>query len=179
VSSPTFADAPPRPAAFAHHGERTWLVPPIHVTGSGCIEIGDDVVIMEHLTIEVAPGARLRIGDGVRLGRFVTITCADTIDIGPGVSSSDYVGITDGWGRVEPLPGEVPPPGGPVRIDDGAYLGAGSVVGPGVHVGAGAFVGEGAVVLDDVPAHSVVYGNVGRVVRRHHPSTGWEGPRFG
>jgi maltose O-acetyltransferase len=46
----------------------------------------------------------------------------------------------------------------PVRIDDGAWLGAGAVVLPGVTVGRDAIVGAGAVVTRDVPPGKTVLG---------------------
>ena len=163
---------PPR-SAFAAHGKGSRLVPPLHVEGAARVEVGADVVIMEHLELDVAPGAHVRVGDGVRLGRFVSITCSASIDIGASVSSSDYVAITDSWG---PLGAEAnrgdgdaipvrPPSPAPVVIEQGAHLGALCIIGPGVRVGRCAFVGEGAVVLDDVPAHAVVFGNPAVVVR--------------
>ena len=54
---------------------------------------------------------------------------------------------------------------GEVRIECGAWIGAGAIVLPGVTVGRGAVVGAGCVVTRDVPAHGVVAGNPGRFVR--------------
>jgi acetyltransferase-like isoleucine patch superfamily enzyme len=169
-------------SSFAAHGKGSRLVPPVHIEGAERVEVGTGVEILEHLELEVAPGARVRIGDGVRLGRFVSITCAVSIDIGASVSSSDYAAITDTWGplgttgnaRDGAATHVGPPPPAAVVIEDGAYLGALCIIGPGVRVGAGAFVGEGAVVLDDVPAHSVVYGNPAVVVRDR--TAGGQGP---
>jgi len=169
----------PRREAFARHGDGTFVVAPVRLHGEEGIELGDGVIILEEsgITVDAAAGARLRIGDGTRLGVGVEIVCTIGITIGARVSSSDYASITDSWA----LPGHTAgaPPGAPVVIGDGVYLGWGSVVCPGVHVGDGAFVGEGAVVVDDVDPHTVVYGNPARVVRRFDPSTRrWEGPRF-
>ncbi len=153
---------PPPPSAFGRWGERSYLVPPARVSGAEGIEVGDDVVVLEDagLDVDAAAGARLTIGDRTRLAVGVEIRCTTSVRIGRAVSSSDHAAIVDSWG-------DGGPPGGPVVIEDGAYLGYGSVVGPGVRVGAGAFVGEGAVVLSDVPAHAVVYGNPAVVVERY------------
>ncbi len=154
----------PSPAAFARHGSGSWVVPPVVVDGVERIEVGDGVVVMEHATLLAGPHGRIVLGDGVRLAPFASLHAAVGIELGRGVSTSDHVAIVDSWGPLED--GGLPSPlTAPVRIGDGAYLGAGSVVGPGVTVGAGAFVGEGAVVLADVPAHAVVYGNPAAVVR--------------
>lgn len=54
----------------------------------------------------------------------------------------------------------------PVTIEDGAWIGAGSVILPGVTIGRGAIVGAGSVVMKDVGPDTVVLGNPARVVRR-------------
>lgn len=46
----------------------------------------------------------------------------------------------------------------PVRIEDGAWLGAGAIVLPGVTIGRNAIVGAGAVVTKDVPPGKTVFG---------------------
>lgn len=124
----------------------------------------------------------LVIGEGVRLARFCTVICEVGVTIGDGVASSDGATIVDTWrplpGVAEPANPLVPDPA-PVVIGAGAYLGMNCIVGPGVRVGEGAFVGEGAVVLDDVPPHTVVYGNPAVVTRRYDPiSQTWEGPQW-
>ncbi len=60
----------------------------------------------------------------------------------------------------------------PVRIGDGSFLGVNSAILPGVTVGAGGYVAANAVVIEDVPAHSLVVGNPARVVRR------WDGSEW-
>jgi acetyltransferase-like isoleucine patch superfamily enzyme len=140
------------------------------VEGAAAIEVGDGVIILELSSLLVADdrGARLVLGDGTRLARAVHVVCSTSVEIGPGVSSSDHATVTDSWALLAPRQGPVPPPPpAPVIIESGAYLGFGCIVGPGVRVGEGAFVGEGAVVLDDVEPHSVVYGNPAAPVRRY------------
>ena len=115
---------------------------------------------MEHAHL-VADGAdgrapRLVLGDRTRIGRFAVVTARDDLVIDDAVSTSDHVVIGD----------ETPDgPTGVTTIESGAYLGCACVITSGVRIGAGAYVGEGAVVVDDVPAHAVVYGNPAVVVR--------------
>ncbi len=45
-----------------------------------------------------------------------------------------------------------------MRIEDGAWLGAGAIVLPGVTIGRDAIVGAGAVVTRDVPPGETVVG---------------------
>ena len=166
----------PPPSAFARHGRGSWVVPPVVVGAPERVEVGHGVVVMEHATLEAGPTGRIVLGDGVRLAPFASIHASVLVEVGPQVSTSDHVAIVDSWGPLEG--GELPAPlTGPVRIGAGAYLGCGAVVGPGVTIGEGAFVGEGAVVVDDVPAHAVAYGNPAVVVRSWDPATGaWDRP---
>lgn len=46
----------------------------------------------------------------------------------------------------------------PVRVGDGAWIGAGAYLAPGVRIGEHAIVGAGAEVREDVPARTLAYG---------------------
>ncbi len=52
-----------------------------------------------------------------------------------------------------------------IVIEDGAFIGAGSILLPGVRIGRGAYVAAGSVVAADIPAGTLVAGNPARVVR--------------
>jgi UDP-perosamine 4-acetyltransferase len=54
---------------------------------------------------------------------------------------------------------------GGVEIGEMSFIGAGSVLMQGVKVGRKAIVGAGCVVIRDVPDHSVVAGNPGRLIK--------------
>lgn len=133
------------------------------------MHIGDQVIVLEHGILEANRDGRIVLGDRVRLARGVNIRSRHAVELGEGVSSSDHVAITDSW---DDEGDQHTGPAGAVVVEAGAYLGFGSFIGPGVTVGGGAYVGEGAVVLEDVPPHTVVYGNPARVVRRMDPQTG-------
>jgi acetyltransferase-like isoleucine patch superfamily enzyme len=167
----------PDPSEFAAFGAGSWVVPPAEVLGAAGIEVGAGVLVLEEATLVAASGARIVLGDGVRLAPFASVHASVEVVLEAGVSTSDHVAIVDSWGP-DPFGAGGPPvgPGGaPVRIREGAYLGCSSVVGPGVTIGRGAFVGEGAVVVHDVPDHAVVYGNPARVVRSYEEGAGWTG----
>ncbi len=53
----------------------------------------------------------------------------------------------------------------PIRIQDRAWIGFGSIILPGVTIGEGCIVGAGSVVDRDTPAWTIVAGNRARVVR--------------
>jgi acetyltransferase-like isoleucine patch superfamily enzyme len=52
-----------------------------------------------------------------------------------------------------------------IRIEDGAWIGAGAIVLDGVTVGKHAVVGAGAVVTSDIPPHALAVGAPARVIR--------------
>lgn len=180
VGRPVAGQVPPPPRAFARFGDGSWIVPSAHVRNPHRIAMGAGVVILEHSALVVLDDDLddraepvLTIGHGVRLARFNTIVCGSAgVVLGDRVASSDSATILGTWRHdrspaVATIAGLVPPEDEPVVIGTGAYLGCNSVVWPGVSVGDGAYVGEGAVVVEDVPARSVVFGNPAVVVRRY------------
>jgi acetyltransferase-like isoleucine patch superfamily enzyme len=60
----------------------------------------------------------------------------------------------------------------PLRICEGAWIGARSIILKGVTIGAGAVVGMGSVVTKDVPPRTIVAGNPARVIREIGPAPG-------
>lgn len=61
----------------------------------------------------------------------------------------------------------------PVNIEDGVWLGGGTIVCPGVTIGENTVVGAGSVVLRDLPANVLAGGNPCRVIR--HLASGSKG----
>jgi acetyltransferase-like isoleucine patch superfamily enzyme len=55
-----------------------------------------------------------------------------------------------------------------IIIEDGAWIGAGSIIVAGVTVGQNAVIGAGSVVTKDVPAYSIVVGNPAMVVKKYN-----------
>ena len=52
-----------------------------------------------------------------------------------------------------------------VTIEDGVWIGGGTVVLPGVTIGRNSVIGAGSVVVKDIPANSVAVGNPCRVIK--------------
>jgi maltose O-acetyltransferase len=108
----------------------------------------------------------LRIGHHVSVNVGVYIDASGDVVIGDDVSIGQHVMIlthSHELGSSTRRAGPLKP--APVRIGDGAWIGARSVVMPGVEVGDGAVVAAGAVVTADVPADTLVAG-VPAVVKR-------------
>ncbi|HVW71525.1 MAG TPA: acyltransferase [Candidatus Paceibacterota bacterium] len=55
----------------------------------------------------------------------------------------------------------------PITIHNGAWIGTGSILHPGITIGEDAAVGEGSVVLKDVPARTLVFGNPARIIQQN------------
>jgi len=53
---------------------------------------------------------------------------------------------------------------GGVSIGEGSILGVGTVVIPGIKIGKWCTIGAGSVIVKDIPDHSKVYGNPGRII---------------
>ena len=116
---------------------------------------------------EGRPG-RLILGDGVFINHYAILDCHHAITvghrvlIGPHCYISDFDhGIAPGCPIADQPDGEA----APVRIGDGAWLGAGVIVLKGVTIGAGAVIGAGSVVTRDVAAGAIVAGCPARMLR--------------
>lgn len=148
------------------------------------IEIGAGCLIQAQLVVE-RDESRLEIGDGVSMGGGTIVDCAQNIVIERDViisydciiADSDNhsiypelrVGDVASWKdhraqdwRLAAMK--------PVRICEGAWLGARSIVLKGVTIGRGSVVGAGSVVTVDVPPRTVVAGNPARVVKKIGPA---------
>ncbi|MEI9941289.1 MAG: phosphopantetheine-binding protein [Pseudomonadota bacterium] len=132
----------------------------------GTIEIGDDFFFSarpapSHLA--AAEGARIVIGNRVRIGYGAAISArlevviGDNVELGPFsvIMDSDYHVVGDRSATDEPLS---------VRIEAGARLGARVTVLRGSIIGAGAVVLGGSVVSGKVAPGTVVSGVPARVV---------------
>jgi sugar O-acyltransferase (sialic acid O-acetyltransferase NeuD family) len=58
---------------------------------------------------------------------------------------------------------------GNVVVGEGTLVGAGSTVIPGIKIGKWCTVGAGSVILRDIPDHSTVVGNPGRIISQNRP----------
>lgn len=90
---------------------------------------------------------------GCEIGKHVIINTSASVDHDCRIG--DYVHIAPGAVLC-----------GDVAVGEGTLVGAGSVVIPGIKIGAWCVIGAGSVVVQDVPDHSMIVGNPGRVVRK-------------
>lgn len=111
--------------------------------------------------------ARVKIGRNCAINHGVYILGRCGIDIGDDVVLSANCMIIDGTLATRSLDsGARNYVDKPVRIEDGAWIGAGAIILPGVTIGIQSIVGAGSVVTRDVPDGCVVAGNPARVIKK-------------
>src|SRR5215469_6203629 len=177
----------PEGRRFAGFGPGSLLTFPTgSVYGEQWIEIGDETMIADHVTIcagmapghDLGPESVLRIGDRCVIGRGSHIVAHHSIDIGPDVFTGPYVYITDQNHKYDdpdvPI-GRQWPVNSAVSIGAGCWLGTGTIILPGSRIGRNVVVAAGSVVRGEVPDHCVVAGVPAKVVRRH-TEDGWSPP---
>ncbi len=143
--------------AGVHAGRRLHALPsrdlPIRLTtwpGPGVrasITIGDCVLLTGGARVLAAQ--EIVIGDGCMLARGATVT------------DCDWHGLYDRVGATQDAR--------PTRLGRNVWLADGAFVGKGVTIGDNAIVAARAVVLDDVPANTVVAGAPARPVKTLDP----------
>jgi 2,3,4,5-tetrahydropyridine-2-carboxylate N-succinyltransferase/tetrahydrodipicolinate N-acetyltransferase len=121
------------------------------------VEIGDNAVIMM--------GAVINIGAVIGEGTM--------IDMGAILGGRATTGKRCHVGAGAVLAGVIEPPSAdPVVLEDDVLVGANAVVLEGVRVGRGSVVAAGAVVIEDVPAGSVVAGVPAKVIKNVSDTAG-------
>ena len=111
------------------------------------------------------PG-KLVIGNNCVIGEFAMIDARSGVVVGDTVNIAGNVTIYTL--EHDPDSPTFAVKGGPVIIDDYAYIGSHVVILPGVHVGYGAVVATGAVVTQDVPPYHIVGGVPARFIRERN-----------
>ena len=107
--------------------------------------------------------AGLSVGDWTTIGNDAFFDGREGISIGSCVNIAAEVRIYTREHDVDDP--DFSETGGPVVVEDYAYIGTRVTVLPGVHIGAGAVVASGAVVAKDVPAYTLVGGVPARPIR--------------
>jgi 2,3,4,5-tetrahydropyridine-2,6-dicarboxylate N-acetyltransferase len=131
----------------------------------------------KHIRARIEPGAIIR--DQVTIGDNAVIMMNATINIGAVIGEGtmiDMNAVVGGRGTIGKnchigagavIAGVIEPPSAkPVVIEDNVLVGANAVILEGVQVGRGSVVAAGAVVVEDVPANTVVAGVPAKVIKQ-------------
>jgi acetyltransferase-like isoleucine patch superfamily enzyme len=151
-------------------GDGLQVLFPATVKNAKAIEVGDAVVIREHvwLNVEARSEFTLSIGSGSYIGRFAHINASRSVVIENEVLIADRVHISDYQHAYSDLTRAIVAQGltdpEPVRIRSGSWIGVGAVIMPGITVGRGAIVGANAVVTRDVGELEIVGGVPAEVI---------------
>jgi 2,3,4,5-tetrahydropyridine-2-carboxylate N-succinyltransferase/tetrahydrodipicolinate N-acetyltransferase len=146
------------------------------VIESDCRNSAIPLLDMKDIKARIEPGAvirdRVEIGEGavIMMGAVINIGAVvgagTMIDMGAILGGRATIGKNCHIGAGAVLAGVIEPPSAkPVVVEDNVLVGANAVVLEGIHVGEGAVVAAGAVVIEDVPARTVVAGVPARVVK--------------
>jgi acetyltransferase-like isoleucine patch superfamily enzyme len=144
----------------------------LHACPNG-IDIGENTIIMHGAILHVynfrnLPNSGIKIGADSLIGEYSVIRGQGGVTIGDRVYTSPFTQIIavnhvfDDPDRPFVEQG-ITAEG--IIIEDDVWLGAGAIITDGVHIGKGAVIAAGAVITKDVPAHTVVAGVPGKVIR--------------
>jgi acetyltransferase-like isoleucine patch superfamily enzyme len=151
------------------------------VQGKGDIILGDNVTLGGRANIFFAARFSerpvLRIGDNTGIGHQCSFVVGKEISIGRHCRFASSIAVFDTSGHpsdpVARMNGE--PPGmddvRPVIIGDNVWIGTGSAIYPGVVIGDNSIVSANSVVMNNVPANTVVAGNPARMIRSLIPAS--------
>jgi acetyltransferase-like isoleucine patch superfamily enzyme len=146
---------------------------PVHCHGiTGTITIGSRTFLGGDISLSVAEGGKIELGEDCSLNRGCIISALSKVSIGNAVRIGEYSSIrdndhaTDGDGPIWRNGFHT----AAVVIEDGAWIGKNVTIMPGSHVGAGAIVGANAFVKGMIPPRAIVVGSPAKVVRMRDAS---------
>ena len=156
-----------------HHGAYLDYGTYLHACPGG-IEIGSGTIVMHGAVLHVynfrnLPGAFIRIGRDSLVGEFTVIRGQGGVTIGDRVYTSplsQIIAVNHVFDNPEIPFVEQGITAQGIVIEDDVWIGSGAVITDGVHIGKGAVIAAGAVVVDDVPAHTIVGGVPARIIRK-------------
>lgn len=119
----------------------TLIHPTAVVAAETRIARGSQILALSHIAVGSSIGRQTIINHRVNVDHECRI--GDGVHLAPGVT----------------LAGEV-------VIANNATVYTGACIAPRVQIGEGALIGAGSVVLNDIPAYSLAYGNPAKVIRR-------------
>ena len=139
--------------------------PELH--GTRKITLGTNLYLYRDLYLETQESGCIKIGNDVVLSRGVHLVAYAEMVLEDGVMIGEYASIRDANHRV--VPGSSVRHSGhlgkPVTICRNAWIGRGVTILGGVTIGEGAVIGANAVVTKNIPAGAVAVGITAHVIK--------------
>lgn len=137
---------------------KAWVESPFLVDYGVHIELGDCYINMNCTFLDAN---RIVLGDHVDIGPNVQLlTATHPVD-----SAKRHLD----WPDDPNIPFRVASQALPIIIENGVWIGGGTVVLPGVTIGEGTMVGAGSVVTRSLPSYVLAAGNPARIIRQLDP----------
>lgn len=149
------------------------------VIGGGNMHIGESCTIGHSAWLAAYENYRgqcfkpkLIIGNNVKIGNFVCITCIDEITVEDGCLFSEYVYISDHYHGYDPIDNIEPAKQplfskGKVRIGCNTFVGYRVTILSGVTIGKNCVIGAHSVVTKSFPDYSMVAGVPAKIIKRY------------
>lgn len=164
---------------FKKFGKDSVIKFPHRIWNKDCIEIGENVFIVENSFIAVSKEFRgqkfkplVKIGNNVEIGGNFILGCIKNVVIEDNVIIADRVFISDHIHDFEnikiPIRLQRLKSMGSILIKSGAFIGVNSVILSGVTIGKNSVIGASSVVTKSVPDYAVVAGNPARILRTYN-----------
>ena len=169
-----------------HFGKGSYIREHAQIGGGRHITLGSHTRISPYarlMCFERISGEKLDpkliIGDNVFIGRNITISCSNHVEIGNDCLITGYCFICDSEHGMDPNCGMRYEQQKMIRkttiIGNNVFLGEKVIVLPGVSLGNNCIVGAGSVVKDSFPDNCMIVGNPARCVKRYcNESKTWE-----
>ena len=153
-----------------------------YVVENDCRNSAVPLLDLKNINARIEPGALIRdqveIGDGavIMMGAVINIGAVigegTMIDMGAVLGGRATVGKHCHICAGAVLAGVIEPASAtPVVIEDNVLIGANAVVIEGCRIGENSVVAAGSIVIEDVPANSVVAGVPAKVIKQMNPDT--------
>jgi lipopolysaccharide O-acetyltransferase len=136
------------------------------------IVLGNNVMIGRGAWLDISrytKGAKIIIGNGTNIGRYVMISAAKEIKIGEKCLLSHNITLADHDHDffdpdISPMDAGITEPK-EITIEDECFIGAHSFILKGVHLGKHSVVGANSVVTKSFPAYCVIAGSPAKLIR--------------
>lgn len=153
---------------FEAFGPGSVLRLPVRLHGAPRISVGTSVILQAGCWLNAIGEGRIDIGAGTTSSGLLVISAAQSVVVERGVLFARNVHVVDhqhdNADDGVPIAVQGVRAVAPVRIGEGAWIGANAVILPGASIGRNAVIGANSVVAGEVPDFAVAVGAPARVI---------------